>query len=42
MGARWKQPHLSRQRSPPVVALVLAGVFLGLAQEPAMPPETKQ
>ncbi len=28
--------------APPVVALVLAGAFLVLAQEPALPPETKQ
>jgi O-antigen/teichoic acid export membrane protein len=27
---------------PPVVALVLAAAFLVLAQEPAMPPETKR
>jgi len=27
---------------PPVVALVLAVAFLVLAQEPALPPETKQ
>jgi O-antigen/teichoic acid export membrane protein len=27
---------------PPVVALVLAGAFLVLAQEPEMPPETKR
>jgi hypothetical protein len=26
---------------PPVMALVLAGAFLVLAQDPAMPPETK-
>jgi hypothetical protein len=27
--------------APPVMALVLAGAFLVLAQDPAMPPETK-
>ena len=27
---------------PPVLALVLAGAFLVLAQDPAMPPQTKQ
>src|ERR1700687_327951 len=27
---------------PPVVALVLAGALLGLAQDPALPPEKKQ
>jgi hypothetical protein len=27
---------------PPVIALVLAGAFLVLAQDPAMPPQTKQ
>jgi hypothetical protein len=27
---------------PPALALVLAGAFLVLAQEPALPPETKQ
>lgn len=27
--------------APPVMALVLAGSFLVLAQDPAMPPETK-
>jgi hypothetical protein len=27
---------------PPVMALVLAGAFLVLAQDPAMPPQTKQ
>jgi O-antigen/teichoic acid export membrane protein len=28
--------------APPVMALVLAGAFLVLAQDPAMPPATKQ